>query len=80
MTQHTLASLIRDAVSRAEYESTRGIEHTFHWVMTQADRDAFDRWLVQINHVSASEAGTQEYRFRRFVQEVRSGQYAGEMP
>lgn len=76
----TLTNLIQDALRRAAYEATRGIEHTFHRVMTQADRDAFDAWLVRINHVLASEAGTQETRFRRFIQDVMSRRYKGEMP
>lgn len=42
---------------------------TFFQRMTAADRNAFDAYLGSIQHPLWFEAGTQESRFRRFVQE-----------
>ena len=39
----------------------------FHHCMTQADRDAFDAWLVEIGDGLAFEAGTQESRFKNYL-------------
>lgn len=80
MTQHTLAGLIADARARMKQESIRGADWTFHQVMTKADRDAFDAWLVKIGHVLAIEPGTQEYRFKSFMSDLHNGCYKGEMP
>ena len=39
----------------------------FFHIMTQADRDAFDQWLVDQKHPLAFTGGTQEHRFRTVV-------------
>lgn len=75
----TLAQRITEAVSRYEQEAARGPAWTF-LQMTQEERDAFDRWLVSVNHASAWEAGTQERRFARFICELASGRYTGPRP
>jgi hypothetical protein len=43
--------------------------HTFHVVMTKADHDGFDQWLVDMKHPLAFRAGTQEDRFTACVGE-----------
>ena len=75
----TLTVILSDARVRYETEAIRGPEWTLMH-MSQTERDAFDRWLVKVNHVLASEAGTQESRFLRFVRDWCSGRYKGEMP
>lgn len=40
----------------------------FFQVMTNADRKAFDSWLVEQRHPIAYEPGTTESRFRRMIQ------------
>ena len=72
-------AILSDARARYEIEAMRGPRWT--WMqMSLAERDAFDRWLVQVGHVLAFEAGTQETRFLRFVRDWCSGRYQGEMP
>ena len=87
MPQHTtlsqtprrLSAILDEARHRAEIESYRGVDWTF-MNMLQAERDAFDVWLVKIRHPFAAEAGTQEQRFRRFVGDLVTGRYKGELP
>ena len=57
------------AAARARYahEGTRGIEWYWDRSMTQADRDAFDRYLVVTCDPLAYQPGTQESRFRAYV-------------
>jgi len=41
----------------------------FHHMMSGADKQAFDAWIVATQHPSAFDPGTTEYRFRRLVEE-----------
>ena len=47
-----------------------GAGWTFHRIMDDTDRKAFDDALVSINHPLAFEAGTCESRFRAYVAEL----------
>ena len=82
-TAHTpgrsLTNIFADARARMEMEAGRGADWTYMY-MTEAERDAFDRWLVSISHVLAQEAGTTERRFKLFMSDLISGRYKGEMP
>jgi hypothetical protein len=40
---------------------------TFHRSMSAADREAFDRWLVKIDHPLAYQPGTTWHRFQAIV-------------
>jgi hypothetical protein len=75
-----LTTLIEDARHRMAREALDGARWTFHRVMTKADRDTFDWWLVSINHVLANEPGTQERRFLSFMSDLTSGRYKGQLP
>lgn len=78
-TTRTLGSIITDARARCEQEAARGWEWTF-FHMTESEREMFDHWLVKINHVLAHEPGTVERRFKRFIADLVSGRYRGELP
>lgn len=59
------------AVYRAANESPQAaISWQFHFVMTDADKLAFDGWLVRIGHKLAYQAGTCESRWQSFCKEM----------
>lgn len=45
---------------------------TFFRCMTQEEKDAVDRWTVEVQHPLAFQPGTREYRFRRLVKEAQA--------
>ena len=63
----TPAGFIRQALR------SRDPQWIFHQVMTSADRDSFDRWLVALGDNLAFEAGTQESRFVAYCRHCPPG-------
>lgn len=76
LTRAKMPAWIKTAIRQAKvYGVDRaGVDAFMH--ASKAQRDAFDRYLVSVGHPSAYEAGTQEYRIRRFVRE-RAGKRQG---
>lgn len=69
ITRAKMPDWIKRTIQRAKGE---GVDSAVAWEMmhaSKAQRDAFDLYLVKIKHPSAYEAGTQEYRIKRFVRE-----------
>lgn len=71
---------IDDLISKVDayYQAygRRGVEDVFFRQMTQKDRDELDRYLVEIKHPLAFQAGTQEDRFKRlFFQDYPGHSY-----
>ena len=67
MTIQDLHNLKRDVKHAVEIYGEQEISNTFCRYMTQQNRDEFDEILVEIGHPLAFEAGTQEYRFKKFI-------------
>jgi hypothetical protein len=63
---------IKTAIRRARREGADRAVASEMMHASKAQRDAFDQYLISIGHPSVYEAGTQEYRIKRFVKE-RSG-------
>lgn len=57
------------AVARYKQEGERGISWTWFHGTSDADRKAFERFLVRDGHPLAYEAGTAEWRFREYVRQ-----------
>ena len=73
---------LRQIIEHAEAyhaSESRAIGWAFH-SLTISEREAFDTWLVSINHVLAHEPGTTEQRFTRFMTDKVSGRYKGPLP
>ncbi len=63
----TWTDAVKNAVSRAQ----RG-ERDDYWawhLVPQLEREAMDKFLVEIKHPLAYQPGTQEYRFKMLVTE-----------
>jgi len=56
-------------VKRAVYLNGIGRANNLPFEFSKAERDEFDRWLVETRHPLAYEAGTQESRMLRYASE-----------
>jgi len=67
--RHAMPAWIKRTIQRARRE---GADSAANWELmhaTKAMLDGFDQYLISINHPSVYEAGSQEYRVKRFVRE-----------
>ncbi len=58
----TAADYLEQAATRLQRDE-QGASWVYHQVMSDADRRAFDAWLVEIEHPYASQPGTTWQRF-----------------
>lgn len=68
----TADDFVRTAAARVRVYGEAEISRVFCW-LTQEERAAFTRWLVEIKHPLAYQPGTDEWRFREVVKALASG-------
>lgn len=57
----------QEANETLRHAAISGPSWVYHRQMSQADRDAFDRLLVETQHPLAYQAGSQWYRFEKLA-------------
>ena len=65
--------IIADAIKRYEHEGERGLDWEWFHVMSAADRNEFEKYLVSIKHPLAYEPGSKEFRFKQYIREQSGG-------